>query len=284
MRACFAGLTGLHLDANQWAQAARGLAQAGLGLRSTANDGPAAYLASVGGCATACRGLDANYGATGLASHAAVLQAAAAVNLRLPQPVAPHLLLGMKQKSVTVLLDKAGWQQQLASTSVVGRAVLHSEAEPGGRAWLLLLPQRPDDTRVAHRRPADIYLPSLYGTPAALDLAVTAPQRQESLGRAGQQALAAATAYAEVKSSHLGTARVCAEQGLKFVPMVAEATGAWEPEAAKILLLISRAAAAREDAPPSGLHSELLQEMSVLLRSHRARAVLRRRAESSATD
>ena len=199
----------------------------------------------MGGCATACRGLDANYGATGLASHAAVLQAAAAVNLRLPQPVAPHLLLGMKQKSVTVLLDKAGWQQQLASTSVVGRAVLHSEAEPGGRAWLaavpcgrkrleaaafvielrqrlgladasadafcpccegvldrfslhagtcvaggertqrhnavrdllaawaeragfrpelekpgLLLPQRPDDTRVAHRRPADIYLPS----------------------------------------------------------------------------------------------------------------------------
>ena len=140
VRACFAGLTGLHLDANQWAQAARGLAQAGLGLRSTANDGPAAYLASVGGCATACRGLDANYGATGLASHAAVLQAAAAVNLRLPQPVAPHLLLGMKQKSVTVLLDKAGWQQQLASTSVVGRAVLHSEAEPGGRAWLAAVP------------------------------------------------------------------------------------------------------------------------------------------------
>ena len=32
------------------------------------------------------------------------------------------------------------WQQQLATTSVVGRAVLHSEAELGGRAWLAAVP------------------------------------------------------------------------------------------------------------------------------------------------
>ena len=46
----------------------------------------------------------------------------------------------MKQKAITLLLDKEGWQQQLASTSIVGRAVLHSEAEPGGRAWLAAVP------------------------------------------------------------------------------------------------------------------------------------------------
>ena len=57
----------------------------------------------MGGSAKACRELDANYGATGLASQAAVLQAATAVNLRLPAPAAPHLLLGMKQKAITVI-------------------------------------------------------------------------------------------------------------------------------------------------------------------------------------
>ena len=146
------------------------------------------------------------------------------------------------------------------------RAGLQPELEKPG----LLLPQRPDETRLAQRRPADIYLPALQGFPAALDLAVTAPQRQETLAQAGQTASAAANQYAELKAAHLNTARVCSAQGLNFVPLVVESTGAWSQSASKILLLISRAVAARTNSDAAQLHAELLQELSVLLRSHHA--------------
>ena len=63
--------------------------------------------------------------------------------------------------------------------------------------------------------------------------------------------------------------------------MVAESTGAWEPEAGKLLLHLSRSAAARTEGEGGLLHSSLLQELCVVVRSHRARAVLRRRAELS---
>ena len=79
------------------------------------------------------------------------------------------------------------------------RAGLQPEVEKAS----LLLPQRPDKARLSQRRPADIFLPSLSGGPAALDLLVTATQRQESLAQAGQQALAAASHYAAVKNTYL---------------------------------------------------------------------------------
>ena len=56
--------------------------------------------------------------------------------------------------------------------------------------------------------------------------------------------------------------------------MVVETTGAWAPEAAKALESIGRAAGSDG--------STLLQEASVLVRSWRARAALRRRAELDA--
>ena len=43
------------------------------------------------------------------------------------------------------------------------------------------------------------------------------------------------TSYAEVKRLHLDTAHICQTQGLRFIPLVVETTGAWEPEAAKVL-------------------------------------------------
>ncbi|CAE8640315.1 unnamed protein product [Polarella glacialis] len=60
------------------------------------------------------------------------------------------------------------------------RAGLHPELERPG----LLLPSRPGDINQNEqaRRPADVYLPCFTGgLPAALDFAVTAPQRQETL-------------------------------------------------------------------------------------------------------
>ena len=142
-----------------------------------------------------------------------------------------------------------------------------------------LLPQRPEEVGAQNRRPADIFLPSLHGTPAALDLAITAPQRQDIVAQAAGAALAAASAYAATKASHLNTAPLCGQQGVRFVPIVAESTGAWDREAGQILLQIACSAAARTGDAASTLHSELLQELSVIIRSHRARAVLRRRAE-----
>ena len=56
------------------------------------------------------------------------------------------------------------------------------------------------------------------------------------------------TSYAEVKRLHLDTAQICQTQGLRFIPLVVETTGAWEPEAAKVLHHISGAVTAREGA------------------------------------
>ena len=59
---------------------------------------------------------------------------------------------------------------------------------------------------MARRRPADIYLPCFRGAPTALDLAITACQRMDSLGEAGRRGGAAAASY---KARHLNTAEAC---------------------------------------------------------------------------
>ena len=161
--------------------------------------------------------------------------------------------------------------------SWVARAGFQPEKERPG----LLLPQQPEDTGMARRRPADIFVPSFSGKPAAFDLAVTGFQRQASLGEAGRQGGTAATAYSALKMSHLDTASLCQQQGVSFVPLVAETTGAWVPAAAQVLKGIVRAAAAREQVNPVGLFAEFLQEASVLVRSYRGRAALQRRADAA---
>ena len=133
------------------------------------------------------------------------------------------------------------------------------------------------------RRPADIFLPALSGFPTALDLAVTAPQRQETLARAAQTALSAASSYTQTKATHLNTAAACEQQGVKFVPLVVESTGAWDPSASRVLQVISRATAARLGADAAAMHAELLQDLCVVVRLHRARAILRRRSEFDAS-
>ena len=63
------------------------------------------------------------------------------------------------------------------------RAGLQPEVEKSD----LLLPQRPDEVRLASRRPADVYLPAWDGSPTALDLAITGPTRSETLATACQE-------------------------------------------------------------------------------------------------
>ena len=157
------------------------------------------------------------------------------------------------------------------------RAGFQPEKEKPG----LLLPQRPDEHHLSGRRPADLFVSSYLGSPTAFDLAFTAPQRQETLGTASRQALAAATAYAGTKMAHLQTAEVCRSQGIRFTPLVAETTGAWEPQSAAFLKRVARAVAAREGSDAAQLEGQLVQELSVTARACRARAVLHRRAEAA---
>ena len=145
----------------------------------------------------------------------------------------------------------------------------------------LLLPQTPDDTSSARRRPADVYLPALAGSPAALDFAVTAPQRQETIALASKKTGAAAAAYARHKEQHLDTANACRTQGITFVPMVVETTGEWDAGASKVLKHIACAVAARTGEEADHTYGIFVQQLCVVVRSFRARAALRRRAEAS---
>ena len=143
----------------------------------------------------------------------------------------------------------------------------------------LLLPQRPEDCRLAARRPADVYLPCFGGFPTALDIAITAPQRRESLVEAGKQGGSAAAAYARVKAQHLNTEATCAGQGVRFQPVVLESTGAFDAASGQVFLHLARAAAACAGGDASELHGRLLQELCTTVRAFRARAALRRRVE-----
>ena len=156
------------------------------------------------------------------------------------------------------------------------RGGLRPERERPG----LLLPNHPEDVanNAAGRRPADVYLPAFAGAPTAFDFAITAPQRQESLALASQQAGAAAEAYARHKELHLGTSAACQAQGVKFVPMVAECSGSWDAAALKILFHLACAVATRTGEDSATCSSLLLQQLCVSIRSYRARAALRRRS------
>ncbi|CAE7571396.1 unnamed protein product [Symbiodinium natans] len=289
---CFGDLTGLHLTAGQWRQAARGVGQAGLGLRASLVHAPAAYLASLGASLADCADIDRAFSAQAVHGSPAVAAALRALNRELPQDSALSLCeaLAAKQRALSERVDLAGWEAQLAQASLVERAVLRSEAGLGARAFLAATPsgrtrlERPGLLlpHLARRRPADIYVPSLAGSPAALDFAITAPQRQETLALAGQEAGAAAAAYARHKEDHQSTARTCEAQGVTFVPMVAETTGNWDAGAAVVIKHVARAVAARTGEMPSLLHSLLLQELCVAARSHRAKAALRRRLATTA--
>lgn len=141
----------------------------------------------------------------------------------------------------------------------------------------LLLPMGPDSVDQAARRPADVYLPCwTSGRPAALDFAVTAPQRQATLAQAAQTPLAAATDYVDKKRTHLNTASLCEARGVTFLPMVVESTGAWAPSSAKVLYELSCAAAARSGRDVKEVHKELLEGCAVCVRRCKAQAVLKR--------
>ena len=135
----FSSLSGLHLEPEQWQQAGRGLAQAGLGLRSTRTHAPAAYLASVGSSSQQCQELDPNYWIDHSGDVAAAL---CELNAKLSpaQQLTTAGALALSQSELRSRIDATGWASQLEGASAVDKATLLSEAAPGARAFLTCVP------------------------------------------------------------------------------------------------------------------------------------------------
>ena len=132
---------------------------------------------------------------------------------------ARNVLLGAIEPGDTALLGTFG--------RLAGEAGANPELEKAG-----LLPPSPDQPDADRRRPTDVYLPSWFGgVPAALDLAITSPQRQDTFADAAVHVGAAAEAYELYKRSDLNTEADCRAQGIAFVPLVAETSGGWGPYA-----------------------------------------------------
>ena len=142
----------------------------------------------------------------------------------------------------------------------------------------ILLPPTPGDTTNTQRRPADVYLPTwTHGLPAALDFAITAPQRQGIVGRAAASALTGATEYCDAKRSYRHTQAECDSAGMTFLPMVAaETSGAWPPESLAVWKQLATATAVRQGRDAAAVLREMLQSLSVSIRRANAKACLRR--------
>ena len=140
-----------------------------------------------------------------------------------------------------------------------------------------LLPPGPDNLGPNSRRPADVYIPSWsQDAPAALDLAISSPQRQAALAQDFREVGQAAAAYEDVKRSHLNTAQSCAAQGLTFVPLVAEPSGGWGPSGVTALRRLARAVELRTGEHRAAVGARFFQQLSVAVRRASARAILRR--------
>ncbi len=109
-----------------------------------------------------------------------------------------------------------------------------------------------------------------------MDFAVTSPNQSTVVGTAAREALHAAISYSETKRAHLNTATAYEAQGVTFLPMVCETSGAWAPEASAILKQLARKAANRDSRPASEHYRALLQRLAVKVRTANAWAHLRR--------
>lgn len=143
-----------------------------------------------------------------------------------------------------------------------------------------LLPPSPSQPNAGRRRPADVYLPNWFGgAPAALDIAVTSPHRQDVLPSAMSRAGAAAEAYEAYKRNFLDTEAVCRAQGIAFVPLVAETSGGWGPSAICTFKRLAKATAIRTDSDPAWVLSANLAALCSSIRRNNARSLLLRSPE-----
>jgi len=145
------------------------------------------------------------------------------------------------------------------------------EREEGG-----LLPNAP------RRRPGDLFCPAWPGgTPVALDFAVTCPMKLQGQREAAAAPLAAAKAYEAQKLADRETARLCAAEGIRLVPAVAETLGGWGPDAQAAFKVLARAWAARSGQSAAEATNALYEGLAVRLQRANARAILARVGSAS---
>ena len=100
--------------------------------------------------------------------------------------------------------------------------------------------------------------------------------RQSIVGEAALSTGAAAKSYEAYKRGYLDTEAMCSQQGITFLPIVAECSGGWGEDSLKSLRHLARVSADRSGRQRSHVLTELLQSLCILIRSAKARAVLRR--------
>ena len=147
------------------------------------------------------------------------------------------------------------------------------------RPYLGPTPENGTPNTEDRRRPADVYIPRWRrGAPAAFDLAVTSGLRPDMVARSAVSANAATLAYKDFKREHLDTQQLCQQEGITFIPMIAEADGGgWGPEAHKVFNELAKLTSSMTGEPESLVANHILQSLCLTLHRENARAILRRR-------
>ena len=96
--------------------------------------------------------------------------------------------------------------------------------------------------------------------------------------QAASAAGAAARSYEDHKRSHLQTEEECRQQGILFIPLVAESSGGWGPSAVSTFSKWAKLATKRGGASssPKAVLPQFLERLCVSIRAAKARAVIRR--------
>ena len=152
------------------------------------------------------------------------------------------------------------------------RDALHDTAAAAG-----LAPQKEGRALLPgnNQRPADIFIPRWAGgRDAALDVTVTHPLQDATRARAAAApGHALAQAY---KNKMRGTAEQCDQQGIAFIPMVAESLGGWHKVALDQMRKLGSALARHTGQEEGETISHLLTRASVLLQKGLSALLLNR--------
>ena len=88
--------------------------------------------------------------------------------------------------------------------------------------------------------------------------------------------LVAAEAYADAKAQRNAIEARCREEGIKFIPVVAETYGGWSSEARRVLAAIGKARAEKRGMTESASTARLFQQLSVAIQTANAKHILAR--------
>ena len=98
------------------------------------------------------------------------------------------------------------------------------------------------------------------------------------VARSAIDAGAATLAYEDHKREHLQTQELCQQEGITFIPLIAEADGGgWGPQAHKVFNELAKITSSTTGEPESLVAGHLLQSLGLILHRENARAILRRR-------